>query len=195
MNHAKLERLKAELERCRDNASDQLHADYPKHRATVERRVGQAPAIHGTAIKFLDRIWDDCAVLSRQETSRKPLKHQACFETHDAVYASVDRHADPARVMAALPEQALLRIFELHVYTRLPLDLDRIEAVFLRSVKSLSDLQRRDMVPRLRRAGIAVEYYGRGPAKGRESNATSDDLRAYVTEWMCHRRPTRRSAP
>ncbi len=78
-------------------------------------------------------------------------------------------------------------MFELRVFSRLPIDLNRVEAVFLRSAKSLTDLQKRDMLPRLRRAGVAVEYYSRGTGSRRETNPTADDLRIYVMDWMCRR--------
>ena len=280
MSHEKLKRLKADLERCRNDADDLAPADYPSNRALVAQRVGGAPSIHGTAMRFLDRIWGEQALLSRQAIGRDPLKHQHCFDTHDAVYASVGVlhpgrevalafsprietdsslrveaspwdtgmfylhaaprlglesdgecrrvflehtlpaplyreylidyvatcfdcgddylrampywHEDPMRVMGTLPKEALLRVFELRVFSRLPIDLSRVEAVFLPSAKSLTGLQKRDMLPRLRRAGVAVEYYGRGTGGRREANPIPDDLRTYVMDWVCRRNRTGR---
>lgn len=121
-----------------------------------------------------------------------------CFDcADDYLRAAPHRHEDPARIMGtlpegALPEGALLRVFELRVFARLPIDLNRVEAVFLPSAKSLTDLQKRDMLPRLRRAGVAVEYYGRGTGGRREANPIPDDLRTYVMDWVCRRNRTGR---
>jgi hypothetical protein len=117
-----------------------------------------------------------------------------CFGcAEDYLQAAPYRREDPAHVMGTWPQEVLLRVFELRVYSKLPLRLDRIEAVFLRSASSLTELQRKDMLPKLRRAGVAVEYYGRGPTNSRETNATADDLRAFVMRWMSHRQ--RASSP
>ncbi|WP_295578050.1 hypothetical protein [uncultured Lamprocystis sp.] len=113
-----------------------------------------------------------------------------CFAcARDYLQSAPYRHPDPEGVMSAMPGEILLRIFEIRVCPSLPLRPPGILAVFLASPRFLTRAFRERVEPALRSTGIAIEYYGRPPSRSVKINPTPDDLRRFVTDWICKRTP------
>jgi hypothetical protein len=94
---------------------------------------------------------------------------------------------DPAQVMSSRPNDFLLRVFEVRVRPRLPLESRCILALFLPSPRYLTPSIAEHLCPVIEGSGVRIEYYGRPPRHGVKTNPTPDDLRRYVTAWMCNR--------
>ncbi len=111
-----------------------------------------------------------------------------CFScAADYLRRSDYAHPDPAQILSARPNDPLLRVFEVRVYPRLPLESGSILALFLPSPEYLTPPVAERLYPMLEDAGVHIEYYGRPPLRGIKTNPSRDDLRRYVIAWMCKR--------
>jgi hypothetical protein len=111
-----------------------------------------------------------------------------CFANGmDYLRGRKNAHIDPLNVLSVWPSDLLVRVFEAHLSPTVNLRADQIEAVFLPAARLLNRKMREVVLPKLHRAGIRVEYYGRQQPGRQETNATPADLQRYVTRWICSR--------
>lgn len=174
----------------------------------VGLRVDASPWDTGTFYKYVAlsmglKTETDRLRFFREHTLRAPVYRKYLIDYVATCFRSADDylrrrpyiHPDPGGVMAVRPDDFFLRVFEIRCFPRLSLRTDSIEAVFLPSPRFLTRPLRERVIPEMRRAAIRLEYYGKQPGTGRETNPTPADLLSYVTEWVCRRAMQMRNRP